>query len=77
VKRLGSLVPAGRDGIARQVEAWNAIEDGVQLPARLPDGGAVGRRTPLLDAIELLDLHVRLEPEPTAASAVAVEEESR
>lgn len=77
VKRLGSLVPAGRDGIARQVEAWNAIEDGVQLPARLSDGGAIGQRTPLLDAIELLDLHVRLEPDPTAASAVAGEEETR
>jgi hypothetical protein len=77
VKRLGSLVPAGRDGIARQVEAWNAIEDGVQLPARLSDGGSIGQRTPLLDAIELLDLHVRLEPDPTTASAVAGEEETR
>lgn len=77
VKRIGSLVPAGRDGIARQVEAWNAIEDGVQLPARLSDTGSIGQRTPLLDAIELLDIHVRLEPDPTAASAVAGEEETR
>lgn len=77
VKRIGSLVPAGRDGIARQVEAWNAIEDGVQLPARLSDTGSIGQRSPLLDAIELLDLHVRLEPDPTVASAVAGEEETR
>lgn len=71
VKRLGLLVPAGRDGIARQVKAWNAIEDGVQLPARLSDGETIGQRTPLLDAIELLDLHVRLEPDPRAASLTA------
>ena len=81
VKRLGSLVPAGGDGIRRQVEAWNAIEDGVQLPARLPAEGFIGQRTPLLDAIELLDLHVRLEPDPTAAglavSAAVREEETR
>ncbi|MGE3524766.1 MAG: hypothetical protein AB7I33_02495 [Gemmatimonadales bacterium] len=81
VKRLGSLVPDGSDSIRRQVDAWNAIEHGVQLPARLAAGGFVGQRTPLLDAIELLDLHVRLEPDPTAAglavSAAAREEETR
>lgn len=77
VKRLSSLMPAGREGIARQVKAWNAIEDGVQLPAGLPDGGFVGQQTPTLDAIELLDLHVRLERDPMAAGAVVREEESR
>lgn len=81
VKRLGSLVPAGRDGIGRQVDAWNGIEDGVQLPARLPYGGFIGQRTPLLDAIELLDLHVRLERDPRAGdlttSPVASKEEAR
>lgn len=77
VKRLGALVPAGRDAIRRQVDAWNAIEDGVQLPAGLPDGGFIERQTPLLDAIELLDLHVRLEPHPTVAGAVVGEEETR
>lgn len=81
VKQLGSLVPDGSNGIKRQVQAWNAIEDGVQLPARLPDGGFIAARTPLLDAIELLDLHVRLEPDPRVAgrvaSAVAAEEAAR
>ncbi len=73
VKRLGSLVPDGSDGIQRQVEAWNAIEDedGVQLPAGLAAGGFIGCRTPLLDAIELLDLHVRLEPDPSEADCAA------
>ncbi|MCG3173128.1 MAG: hypothetical protein GMKNLPBB_01306 [Myxococcota bacterium] len=80
VKRLGSLVPAGRDDIRRQIEAWNAIEDGVALPGGLLGDGFVGKQTPLLDAIELLDLHVRLEPDPTAAglaaSAVVRDEET-
>lgn len=67
VKRLGSLVPDGSDSIRRQVKAWNTIEDGVQLPAHLAAGGFIGQRTPLLDAVELLDLHVRLEPDPSAA----------
>jgi hypothetical protein len=71
VKRLGSLVPDGSHGIQRQVETWNAIEDGVQLPTRLPDGGFIGPRTPLLDAVELLDLHVRLEPDASAADHAA------
>lgn len=67
VKRLGSLVPEGRAVIQRQLEAWNAIEGGVMLPAGLSGGGFIGQRTPLLDAIELLDLHVRLEPDPNAS----------
>ena len=71
VKRIGSLVLAGSDSIGRQVEAWNAIETGVQLPARLPGGGFIGQQTPLLDAIELLDLHVRLESDPSAAGRAA------
>ncbi len=77
VKRLGALVPTGSGGIARQVEAWNAIEDGVQLPAGLPDDGFIGQQTPVLDAIEVLDIHVRLEPDPRVPGAVVREEDSR
>jgi hypothetical protein len=45
------------------LEAWQAIEPMVRLPARLQDNGYVGSQTPLLDAIELMDLHLRLEPD--------------
>ncbi len=78
VKRLGALVPEGSDSIQRQVEAWDAIEGGVQLPAGLTAGGFIGQETPLLDAIELLDLHVRLESDPrdTERAADVAEEES-
>lgn len=71
VKRLGSLVHDGSDSIRRQIEAWNAIEEGVALPAGLSAGGFIGQRTPLLDAIELLDLHVRLESDSSAAGRAA------
>ena len=77
VKRLGSLVPAERGAIERQIQVWNAINGHVKLPADLPDAGFIGRRTPLLDAIELQDLHVRLEPDPTVAGTGAREEETR
>lgn len=66
VKRLGSLVAEGPDSIERQVAAWNAVEGDVRLPASVAAGGFVGSATPLLDAIELLDLHVRLEPSSNA-----------
>lgn len=79
VKRLGSLVTEGTDSIQRQVEAWKAIEQNIQLPAALPEGGFIGQETPLLDAIELLDIHIRLEPDhrKTAISdIVAANEET-
>ncbi|MFP4033322.1 MAG: hypothetical protein ACLFTV_17345 [Desulfococcaceae bacterium] len=34
------------------------------MPGGLGDGGFEGQRTALLDAIELLDDHLRLEPDP-------------
>lgn len=67
VKRLGQLVGEDGDAVKRQMEAWGAIEGEVSLPGRLPDTGFIGDRTPLLDAIELLDLHLRLDPDPRTA----------
>lgn len=71
VKKLASLVPDGADAVQRQMDAWNAIEAGIELPAGLAKGGFIGRATPLLDAIELLDLHLRLEPDPRVADGSA------
>lgn len=71
VKQLATLVRGGPDAVRRQIAAWNAIEAGVQLPGELPPGGFIDRETPLLDAIELLDLHLRLEPDPVAAEHTA------
>ncbi len=61
VKALCSVVLEGRDEVRQQLKAWRSVESGVSLPGQLDDSGYIGERTPLLDAIELLDLHVRLE----------------
>lgn len=75
VKRLGALVSDGAATIKRQIEAWKATDDDLRLPGGLEDGGGyVGATTPLLDAIELLDLHMRLKPDPRAS--VRAENES-
>lgn len=65
VKLLGQLVGDGGDAVRRQIEAWQAIEGEVSLHERLLlANGFIGNCTPLLDAIELLDLHLRLDPDP-------------
>jgi hypothetical protein len=69
VKLLGQLVREGGDAVKRQLEAWRAIESAVSLPGNLQDTGFVGDATPLLDAIELMDLHLRLGPDPRDGAA--------
>lgn len=64
VKRLGSLVSNGKDEVERQINAWKVTEPRLRMPAGLLEGGFIGSETPLLDAIELMDLHLRLEPHP-------------
>lgn len=66
VKLLGSLVASGPDEIRRQIDAWSALGEAIALPGGLPGNGYLGPTTPLRDAIELLDLHVRLDPDPYA-----------
>jgi hypothetical protein len=64
VKKLVSLVPYGPDRVKRQMSAWKATAPNLKMPAGLDDGGFAANRTSLLDAIELLDDHLRLEPDP-------------
>lgn len=64
VKKLVGLAPYGPDRVKRQMIAWKATDKNVTLPGGLSDTGFEGCRTALLDAIELLDDHLRLEPEP-------------
>jgi len=71
VKLLRALVTSGGAAIRRQVEAWRAIDTELRLPAALDDSGFVGAGTPLLDAIELLDLHLRLDPDPRVGGGPA------
>lgn len=71
VKRLASLVVDGRDAVERQIGAWKAIEPDLALP----EGSLAEGQTALLDAIELMDLHLRLQPDPSEPGASSAERE--
>lgn len=64
VKDLMELARTAPAAVARGLEAWRLSAPELKLPAGLPPDGFVEGRTPLLDAAELLDLHLPLE-EPT------------
>jgi hypothetical protein len=68
VASLGSLITSGPEEVKRQVVTWQAIEPTLQLPGSVPPDGFIGSATPLLDAIELVDLHFCLDPDPRNAN---------
>ncbi|WP_028322631.1 Cas10/Cmr2 second palm domain-containing protein [Desulfatiglans anilini] len=62
-KALAELVREGPDAVRRAMTAWRAVNKRLSLPQGIAeDGFFVKSRTPLLDAVELLDLHLMLEP---------------
>lgn len=61
VKALARLASEGRDAIREQLEVWKTVAPEIKLPSGIDVDGFKGQQTPLLDAIELLDLHLRLE----------------
>lgn len=67
VKALASLVRDGEKAIESQLDAWRRVEKTIALPKPI-ENGFHGGRTPLLDAVELLDRHLRLEPPRTATN---------
>ena len=63
VKELESLVRKGREAVAGALGAWRIAAPSLRLPGGLEDdGGFFGGRTPLLDAVELMDLYWPLDP---------------
>jgi hypothetical protein len=71
VKELQAVVREGPESVERARQAWTAAR-GLQLPGGLDatNGFLDGQRTPLLDAIELLDLHLPLSsPLPSSKEA--------
>lgn len=71
-KDLLAVVKArGGDGVRDALTAWRIVQPAIALPGRLGNDGFQdgygGRRTPLVDAIELLDIHVPLEPAQVSA----------
>jgi|SRR5271157_4214788 len=73
VKALASLVGDGVGAVREQLEAWNSVAPDLRLPSPIDVNGFKGNRTPLLDAVELLDIHLRLE---TPESSPQVEPET-
>ena len=61
VKEMLKLVIEGENAVCFQLKAWQAAFPEIGLPDAIGQTGFKGRSTPLLDAIELLDLHLRLE----------------
>lgn len=67
LKELASALREGKDGVRRTREGWTAAA-GLQWPDGLDqkNGFIDGLRTPLLDAVELLDIHLPLTGEADA-----------
>ena len=62
VKALPPIVRLGREAVRASLTAWRGVDDRIALPQLISsDGfGPDGVTTPLLDAVELLDLHLDL-----------------
>lgn len=69
VKTLATLLRESEQAIKAQLDAWRLIEPRIGLPTPLDASGFNGARTPLLDAVELLDIHLRLEEPPEKSPA--------
>jgi hypothetical protein len=62
VKQLPDLARQGQDAVQRALASWQISAPTLTLPGGLPQNGYHGNATSLVDAIELLDLHLPLDP---------------
>jgi hypothetical protein len=60
VKELAGLARQGPDAVRTALGAWQAADQQLRLPSGLGESGFDGDRTALLDAIELMDVHLTL-----------------
>jgi hypothetical protein len=58
VKGLITLARQGEQAVAEALADWQRLDAKLTLPKEIANG-FVGSRTPLLDAAELLDIHLR------------------
>lgn len=62
VKAFAGLVREGPDSVLAALEAWKVVDKDLRLPQSIAENGFfAGTRTPLIDALELLDLHLVLD----------------
>ena len=61
VKEFPGLIMDGPDGVNQALESWKIVDPSLALPRPIHENGFVaGSRTPLLDALEIMDLHLVL-----------------
>jgi len=60
VKAVAELVRDGPDEVLSAFKAWGVVDDRLQLPQPIANDGFISNRTPLLDAVEIIDLHLVL-----------------
>lgn len=62
VKAFAELAQEGPDSVRASLEAWKVVDKNLRLPQSIQENGFYANtRTPLLDAMELLDLHLALD----------------
>lgn len=59
-KSIASIARNGPEAMAQALKAWRVVNAKLKLPEPIEGNGFSGDRTPLLDAVELLDLHQSL-----------------
>jgi CRISPR-associated protein. len=59
VKALSALARQGETTLERTLKEWTTLDTEIRLPEPILKSGFEGARTPLLDAAELLDIHLR------------------
>jgi len=61
VKKLLELAHEGPEEMERKLKTWKAVFPQLKLPSEIETNGFFGGRTPLVDAVELLDIHLALD----------------
>jgi len=65
VKALAELAREGPDSVKETLEAWKVVDKELKFPTPIEGNGFfAATRTPLIDALELLDLHLELDAAP-------------
>jgi len=62
-KALAEMVREGPAGVMKAFNTWHVVDKNLDLPHDLENGFFDESRSPLLDALEILDLHMVLEPQ--------------
>ncbi len=67
VKALAEIIREGPEGVSAAFRSWRIAAPQLNLPKPIEEDGFFAKnRTPLLDAVELLDLHLILDSTPSA-----------